>query len=223
MKLNLRFLLVLPCLAAFIAMTGTAHAVTVSGTVWSGWSGSVPLAGGLPAAGTASATFTSSAIDFCSDSSVCTPPGSGAYTLAGFLGSNGGASGVSGISYMNGATGISTLDNTLWEFTGTALFTNGQTYNVGHDDGAILYIGGTSAGNIFLNQPGPTSFVSTPYVYTGATGLQSFTFLYGETSGAPAVFETNLVGSTVPEPSSIILLGSGLLGVAGLVRRRLSL
>jgi hypothetical protein len=139
--------------------------------------------------------------------------------LNGFLTSQGNASGVSGVSFHNGAAGSNTLDNTLWEFSGTAFFTNGEVFNVGHDDGAIMYVNGS----IVLNQPGPTAFVLTPFTYTGPTGMESFQFLYGETNGAPAVFETNLQsGGNTPEPSTFALLGTGLLAAAGAIRRRIT-
>ena len=210
----------LACMAFMLAAGTAAHATAISGTVWSGQSGNVPAINNLPGSGSVAATFSATSLDFCVQSTACTVPNSGTYTLAGFLSSNNNASGVTGVSYHNGHLGTNTLNNTLFEFTGMAQFTNGQTYNLGHDDGARLYVNGVQV----YSDPGPTSFVSTPYTYTGATGDYSFNFLYGEVSGAPAVFETNLEGplASTPEPSSFLLLGSGLLAAAGVVRRRLS-
>lgn len=217
MKLSLRALALVPCLAAFMSVSGNAQ---ISGIEWNGWSANVPTLGGQPAASTANLTFTSTAIDFCegqTGTGACTPPNSN-YTLAGFLSSQGGASGVSGVTYQNGGAGTDTMDNTLWEFSGTALFTTGEVFDVGHDDGTQMYINGVNV----LSDPGPTSFVLTPFTYTGPTGTYSFNFLYGEVDGAPAVYETNLeTGGNVPEPSSFILLGSGLLAAAGVIRRRI--
>lgn len=215
----IRFISPFACMALMLAAGTAAHATAISATVWEGQSGDVPTLSGVPTSG-AAATFNATSLDFCVQSPACTVPGSGAYTLAGFLSSNNNASGVSNVVYKSGHAGTDTLDNTLFEFTGTAQFTNGETYSLGHDDGARLYVNGVQV----YSDPGPTSFVNTPYTYTGATGNYSFNFLYGEVAGAPAVFETDLSGplTSTPEPSSFILLGSGLLAAAGVIRRRLA-
>ena len=49
----------------------------------------------------------------------------GAYNLGGFLGYGGT---LDSISYMNGASTSTDVDNTLWEFTGTADFVTGTTF-----------------------------------------------------------------------------------------------
>jgi hypothetical protein len=215
MKLSLGSLALVPCLAASLTVAGNAQ---ITGLEWNGWSANVPVLGSQPSAGSANVTFTATSIDFCVQDSHCTPPGSGSYTLAGFLGSQGNASGTSGIVY-TGTTGAASLDNTLWEFSGTALFTTGEVFDVGHDDGTQMYINGVNV----LSQPGPTSFVLTPFTYTGPTGNFTFNFLYGETNGAPAVYETNLQsGGNTPEPSTFALLGTGLLAAAGAIRRRIT-
>ena len=66
-----------------------------------------------------------------------------------------------------------------------------------------------------VNQPGATSFSTTPFVYnnTSAAGDYQFTLRYSECCGSPEDLVFNLNGTTVgaaatPEPSSLELLGT---------------
>lgn len=207
MKLKTRILLAIPCLAAFLAVTGAAHASTFNGSVWQN---ATSYPNSLPATtaglGAPSATFNVDSVNFNSN-------GSADYTIGSFLTSEG--STVSNKSASFAGLAGNTLNNTVFEFTGYTNLVAGQTYSVTHDDGAILYINGVAV----INAGAPTSAEVSSFV-ASATGTFSVDLLYAEVNGAPAVLTSNLVATT-PEPNSFILLGSGLIGVAGLVRRRM--
>jgi hypothetical protein len=116
----------------------------------------------------------------------------------------------------------SLMDNfttgTLVEFTGLVTVTNGMTFTVTHDDGLTLIIGGVNLGF----NPGPTAPVTSTATYTGPSGNQPFTLVYGEVSGGPAVLQVDLPFSNVnvPLPSTWLLFGSGLAGLSAYGLRR---
>lgn len=191
-----------------------AHA-QISGTAWSvpaSTANNVPTAGNVPGSGaTEWATFDANSIDFSADNS---------YSLGGFLNYAPGV--ASNITYMNGASASSNLTDVLFELTGAATFTNGQTFNVYHDDGVQLYVDGVN----YLSAPNTTSPITTPYTYTGPTGTFDFDFIYANGPATQAEFQTNLVTSTTvvgttptPEPSAFLLLGTGAAGLFGLRRK----
>lgn len=199
--------------AAALSFAVIARADFINGTAWSvpaATADNTPVLGSTPGSGaTELATFTANGINFSGDAP-------GAYNIGGFLNSGGTAS---NITFMNGATATTNLDNTEWVFTGSAFFTHDQTFTVEHDDGVNMYVNGSAV----LLDGGPTAPTNTPFTYTGTTGTFSFEFIYTECCGGTADFKTTLVpdapSTGTPEPSTGFLAIGGA-GILFLARRR---
>jgi hypothetical protein len=250
MKFSLRALSLVSCSAILMAAAGTASAGTINGTVYynlNGPSNSNPQGMGYAINGVSldtltdaintrvapqgSSTFTATSVNFT------TGPGNGASTFLNFL--NPAANGIVFTSGAALAAGASSTGN-LIVLTGTVFLTSGQTYDLFHDDGINLYIaplgtstftdadstdveseqGQTTAGN-------PGNIQGQDFTWTGASGYYDFDLLYVSNYENPSVLQAgsnlgSVLGAT-PEPSSFVLLGSGLLAAAGMMRRRMKI
>ncbi|MGC9272094.1 PEP-CTERM sorting domain-containing protein [Acidiphilium sp.] len=124
---------------------------------------------------------------------------SSTYSQAAFLGLTMSSSGTSNYSYLQFSL----------EGPPTTI-ASGTNVTITHDDGASSYANNTTV----TSSPGETSAVSdTGMLPTGA--LSSFVVDYVEANGAPSVLKVD-----VPEPGSLLLLGTGLLALGLVLRRR---
>ena len=200
----------LASLAAFSVLSGgMAYASTITGTVYSTAAYPAPLNAsqtpGTTPGTTTYGSFTVNQINFYGGPGNSAP----SYTVGGFLNSNGSVATLD-----PGLDPSMRLDNTEFQFQGSSYFSAG-TYTLTHDDGAFLYLDGSSTCVVCSGSP---TTAEASYFTIATSGTYSFDLLYAEVNGAPAVLEM----TSTPEPSTFVLLGSGLMGVAGLVRRRMS-
>ncbi len=125
--------------------------------------------------------------------------------------------------------GTSFFDQTV-NFTAGNCFSNGS-FNVCAETGSFSTVA-LDAGSYWLNLSNAVSAAGNPVYWdmnsgpshasetsVGTIPSESFTILGGgETT---TVTTTSTTGTTTPESSSIMLFGSGILGLAGLLRRKL--
>lgn len=185
---------------------GMAFASTITGSVYSTAPYPAPLNPSQTPTGMNFGSFTVNQIDFFGGPNNSSP----SYTVGGFLNSNGSVA-----TLTPGLAGLN-LNNKEIQFLGSNYFAAG-TYSITHDDGIFLYLNGSSTCTVCAGQP--TSAATSTFTI-GTSGVYSFDLLYAEVNGAPATL--NFPATVTPEPSTFILLGSGLMSAAGLVRRRMS-
>jgi hypothetical protein len=162
MKLSLRTLTTLPCLAAFLAIAGSAHASSsfsgvafcdIQATSSSNPQGQGFATGGVTLAqlGTAESTsagqcasFSGSSMNFNSGG-VYNNPTNPLNSLSSFLASGGATATFTAHTAANGgptvtATGSQDDGGTLFVIQGTTFLQNGDSIELEHDDGADIYV-----------------------------------------------------------------------------------
>jgi hypothetical protein len=194
-------------LLVVLMLTGVGQALPIQGAIWEPADSSAEDPSlGPPANVGPKATFTVDSLDFDSQRTTITYD----TWLKGATSGN-----PNGLVWLTDPTNIknsfytSTEHGTFFQFIGTAYFSANVV--ITHDDGFWLNLGGT-----VYDFSTPTTPIST--TLNNQAGTYAFTLNYGAWNGFPEVLQVP-DSSAVPEPTTMLLLGLGLVGIAG-VRRK---
>jgi hypothetical protein len=205
---------------AMLMMATSAMATSFSGAIWTydtpfsqEGAGNLLLPSGMPTI-TASATFTVNDLNFDS--------GRGTLTYDTFLKGDSNSN-INGLAWTSGTPAFinsfvtgGNFTGSIFQFTGTAHFDENAT--IRHDDGFFLTLMNLSGGFVKnVDSSYPTGAINTSLDLNNAAGDYQFILNYGANNGFPEVLIASGV-APVPEPATMLLLGLGLIGVAGIRR-----